>query len=574
MNQLSLDACVFCESGRKEKNEDAADIKIPEVPYELVNKGIALAVADGVSTAGAGQEASETAIVRFIEEYYKTPDTWSVARSGEKILSTINLRLFRKSHEYTTTNKGYLSTFSSLVLKSKTAHYFHVGDSRIYLFRNGELKQITRDHTVLIADGRNSLSRALGMDSRLHVDYGKIPMELGDVFILSSDGIHDFIPEDKLIEILSLELDSDAAVNQLKATAWNNGSDDNTSAIIAKVSSLPDENLDDYSAQLTRLPFPPNLSEGMKIDGYRIKKELFSSNRSQVYLVEDVELNELYVMKTPSRNFIDDVNYIDRFIQEEWIGSRIESEHVVKTIQQKRTRNYLYYVMEYIEGVSLDKWIAKNQPPNPKKTISLIKQIAKGLKCFHENETIHQDLKPANIIIDKNEKAIIVDFGSVYVAGLAEQHRPLTHDGALGTATYSDPTYLLGNNPGIQGDVYALATIAYEMFCGNLPYGDDIEECQSAMQYDRLRYESAAMYNPVIPIWFDRALQKGVTFDLQERYASIDALLRDLTHPNPEFLKDEPKVVKNTNAVMFWKLVSAFLCVTLVLVIYLFSVQS
>lgn len=574
MTHLHLDTSGFSEAGVKPQNEDAADIKVPDDSYNLVNKGIALAIADGVSTAGAGKEAAETAIVRFIEEYYKTPDTWSVARAGEKILSTINLKLFRRSHEYTTANKGYLCTFSALIIKGKTAHFFHVGDSRIYLYRKNTLKQITRDHSVQISDGKQSLSRALGMDSRLNVDYGKLPLEPDDIFLLSTDGIHEFIPTEKLQDIFELGLGCEDTLDQLKASACNNHTDDNISAIVAKVLSLPEESLDDYSAQLTRLPFPPELSPGMKIDGYLIKKELFSSSRSQVYLVEDEESSAIYVMKTPSGNFVDDMSYIDRFIQEEWIGSRINSDHVVKVIKQNRTRNYLYYLMEYIDGVGLDKWITAHQPPNPKQSIELIKQVADGLRCFHDNETVHQDLKPANVIVDSNGKAIIVDFGSVYVAGLAEQHRPLSHDGALGTATYSDPAYILGGNPGIQGDIYSLATITYELFCGQLPYGEDIDECQSASQYDRLRYESASVHNPVIPIWFDRALQKAVAFDLEERYTNTDALIRDLTHPNTEFLKDAPKVVKQTNAVLFWKLVSAFLFVTLVLVVYLFSLYS
>ena len=83
----------------------------------------------------------------------------------------------------------------------------------------------------------------------------------------------------------------------------------------------------------------------------------------------------------------------------------------------------------------------------------------------------------------------------------------------------------MGINSGVQGDLYALATIAYDMFTGVLPYGNGIENCQSALDYDRLRYRTANQFNPVIPLWFDRALERGVDFDLQKRYSSIDAFL-------------------------------------------------
>jgi serine/threonine protein phosphatase PrpC len=571
MSELHLNIARFSEAGIKDVNEDSVGSCQPTESYPLMSKGVTLALADGVSTAEAGQEASQTSIERFIDEYYQTPDTWSVARSGEKILSTVNLRLFRKSHEFTTENKGYLCTFSAVVVKSRTLHYFHVGDSRVYLLRDGELKQLTTDHVAKIADNHTCLARALGMDSRLHVDYGHVSLETGDRILLTSDGVHDFVNAERLQELLSQQGSLDGLVEEIRNASVEQKTDDNLSAVLAEVESLPDENLDDLSAQLTRLPFPPNLEAGMKLDGYRIIKEIFASSRSQLYLVEDEASGERYAMKTPSPSFSEDIAYIDRFIQEEWIGKRINSHHVVGVIDQARPRTALYYLMEYVEGEGLDKWIARHPQPSPKQSIALIKQVAEGLKAFHDNEAIHQDLKPANIQIALDGHVVLLDFGSVYVAGLAELQRPLRHEGALGTASYSDPLYLMGRNPGIQGDVYALATVAYELFSGHLPYGEGVEECRTALDYDRLRYKSASHHNPVIPLWFDSALEKGVAFDLQERYHTIDDLVQDLTQPNPDFLRGDPVVEKNTSTLLFWKLLSGFWFASFFLVLYLFS---
>jgi len=186
-------------------------------------------------------------------------------------------------------------------------------------------------------------------------------------------------------------------------------------------------------------------------------------------------------------------------------------------------------------------------------------------------ETIHQDLKPGNILVSENNQVKVVDFGSVFVAGLAEVFIPLEHEGVLGTATYSDPKYLLGKNTGVQGDLYALATITYEIFTGKLPYGDKIEECQTAFEYDRLRYISATAANPIIPMWFDRTLERGVSFDLEQRYNNIPEFIKDLKKPNPTYLLDDPKVTKNKSQVLFWQLLSGFWILMLVLVVALFT---
>ncbi|MEJ2415787.1 MAG: bifunctional protein-serine/threonine kinase/phosphatase [Exilibacterium sp.] len=576
MTKLFLDAGFVTDKGLKSSgiNEDYAGINIPTDAYLLLSKGAVLAIADGVSSAEAGKEASKTAVTRFIDEYFATPDTWSVSHSGKKVLSTINLRLHRKSHKYTHEGKGFLSTFSAVVIKGRFVHFFHVGDSRVYLLRKNrptELECLTTDHKVAISNQHSVLSRAIGMDNHLTLDYGKHELQIGDRLVLCTDGVYDFIDAEQFIELLNIESSAAELSQSLIDAAIQNNSDDNVSAIVAIIKQLPEQNLDDYSAKLTRLPFPPVFEPGMVIDGYKIVRELFASSRSQLYLVCDQETDAQLVMKTPSKNFEDDINYIDRFIQEEWIGSRIHSPNVVEIVRQTRPRTALYYLMRYVDGIGLDKWMLNNNPVSPRRAIEIVKQIGAGLSVFHDNEALHQDLKPANVLITADERAVIVDFGSVYVAGLAELYRPLDHTCALGTASYSDPLYLLGRNPGIAGDVYALATITYEIFTGFLPYSDQIEECHTSSDYDRLRYVSASLHNPKIPIWFDRALEKGVSFDLQQRYRTITELLKDLTKPNPEFLTDDPVTERSANTELFWKLMSGFWFLTLLVVMYLFS---
>lgn len=572
---LKLDYHVISDAAGKTTNEDAAGIHCPSGPYMQTYKGAAFVVADGVSSAEAGREASKTAVNTFLQDYFKTPDTWSVRHSAEQVLSTINLRLYRHSHAFSNDTKGHLCTFSAVVIKSHSAYIFHVGDSRVYHWRDQQLEQLTTDHTVHISKGRSFLARALGMDGNLQLDYQRVHLAAGDKLLLSTDGLHEFVSPTELNHILTTAVSSEAAAEALKSSALAAGCDDNLSVIVVDVQQLPNEDIDDYQDRLTKLPFPPAFAPGMKVDGYEIVRELFASSRSHMYLVKDLETGVMAAMKAPSANFEDDSSYIERFIREEWIGSRINSPYVVGIIRQSRPRTFLYYVMEYVEGDSMDNWLAKNHPVKPARALRLLDQIATGIQAFHDCETIHQDLKPGNVIVQRNkesgeENAIIVDFGSVFVAGVAEIFIPIDHDSVLGTASYSDPLYLTGKNSAIQGDVYSLATIAYELFTGKLPYSDKIENCKVPSDYDRLRYVSAAKINPRIPVWLDRALEKGVDFDLQHRYTTVTEFMQDLRRPNPNFLRDEVKQSTKNSSLLFWQLLSGFWFVTLLLVIYLF----
>lgn len=561
----------YTSAGIKPFNEDSIGSHVPDEHHQLTHKGVCAFVADGVSTAEAGKQASELSIHQFITDYYKTPDTWSVEHAGQQILAGINSKLYRLSDAYRVESKGFLCTFSGVVVKSRTAHVFHVGDSRVYLLRAGELKAITHDHCAYLSKNQLVLSRAVGMDSQIHVDYTALPIENGDVILCTSDGVHDFLDHSTMTDILNAESDVTKASEALYHAALEAGSDDNISAVLMRIDQVSDENIDDFNARLTRLPFPPELEPGMNIDGLHVLEEIYASSRSQLYRVQDIESGKVFVMKTPSINFEEDNHYIDRFIQEEWIGQRIHSPYVVEVVNLNREKHFLYYLMESIDGQPLSQWIKHNPMPHPTTAMNIIEQIAEGLKAFHRNDTTHQDLRPSNIMINEDNKLKIVDFGSVYVAGIAEVYKPIVHDGALGTASYADPLYLQGKNPGTQGDLFSLGVMAYELFTHHLPYGSEVEECTSGQDFDRLRYKSANKYNAIVPMWFDRALEKSVKFDLQERYRTIREFIQDLKYPNPEFLRDDPKQEFTKSPLLFWQMMSLFWILMIFIMVALFS---
>jgi len=178
--KLSVSIAFASEPGVKEENQDFAGSLIPD-DHQLAYKGIAAAIADGMSGCDAGREASHCCVAAFLDDYYSTPESWSVKYAGQKILSATNSWLYSQGQRRYQSTHGMVSTLSAIVLKSNTAHLFHVGDSRIYRLRGGNLEQLTRDHRVRAGNERDYLNRAMGIEPRLEVDYQALPLQRGDL---------------------------------------------------------------------------------------------------------------------------------------------------------------------------------------------------------------------------------------------------------------------------------------------------------------------------------------------------------------------------------------------------------
>ena len=549
-------------AGIKTENEDAIGIRIPD-DAAMTTKGAVAMIADGVSAAEAGREASETCVHNFLSDYYSTPESWTVKNSAQKVLTSLNRWLYSQSQRFADERKGYLTTLSAVVFKSHSAHIFHVGDSRVYRLRGSELEQISRDHALAISDHQSYLTRAMGLDIKLDVDYHLIELEAEDIFILTTDGVHDFVSSKTIVETINRHsADFENASKQLINTALAQGSDDNLSCQIIRIDSLAAQQVNDVVSKLTALPFPPFLSKGMILDGYKILREIYASTRSQLYLVEDVESGAHYCMKTPSVNFEDDPAYIERFVMESWIGSRINNVHVVKVIEVAGKKTCLYYLTEYISGLTLTQWIKENPRPAVQEVVYLVEQVAKGLRAFHRRETLHQDIKPDNIIIDRNGIAKIIDFGSCFVAGIAEIGSPLEQDIPLGTACYSAPEHILKKRPGYQSDIFSLAVITYEMLTGKLPFNGKLEDCHSAKDFLSTQYTPSYQLNPLVPVWIDGALKKALRFSPERRHQEVAEFIYELQHPNEKYLAVGFKPLAERDPLLFWKITTGLLFVT------------
>ncbi|MBK7646573.1 MAG: bifunctional protein-serine/threonine kinase/phosphatase [Betaproteobacteria bacterium] len=565
--QLRVSAGQYSDKGRKEANQDFHGICIPREP-QLSGKGIAIALADGISSSAVSQEAAQAAVLALLEDYYCTSDAWSVKTSAEHVLVATNSWLHSQTqqsqHRYDR-ERGYVCTFSGMVIKSTTAHLFHVGDARIYRLKGGALEQLTEDHRVRVSSVQSYLARAMGMDRKLEVDYLPIPLTIGDVFLLATDGVYEFTDGAFVSEAVNRCTDQlDQAAREIVDEAYRRGSGDNLTAQIIRIDELPSPESNEMYRQLSELPFPPPLDARMTFDGYQIVREIKGSARSHIYLAVDGDSGERVVIKTPSVDQADNTAFLERFLMEEWIAKRINSPHVLKPCSQTRKRNFIYVVTEYIEGQTLAQWMIDNPKPDLPAVRGIIEQIAKGLQAFHRLEMVHQDLKPDNIMIDGTGTVKILDFGATRVAGIMEIATPIEQINLLGSAAYAAPEYFLGENGSSRSDIFSLGVIAYQMLSGKLPYGAEVARARTKAAQKKLTYKTVLNEEREIPAWVDDAIRKAVEPNPFERYEELSEFVYDLHHPNNEFLnKTRPPLIER-NPVIFWKSVSFVLMLVVI----------
>ena len=560
--KLAVSIGQHSSRGRKATNQDFYGALIPEEPA-LSMKGIAVALADGISSSGVSGVASSSAIRSFLTDYYCTSEAWSVKTSAHRVIAATNSWLHaetRRSQYAYDRDKGYVCTLSVLVLKPGVAHIFHIGDSRIHRVAGRSLEQITEDHRVAVSSQQSYLGRALGINPHVEIDYRTIRIEEGDVFVLTTDGVHDHVGAEHVVgEIEAGPDDLDGAARRIVEAAYEAGSPDNLTVQIVRVETLPLGEPADLLERALDLPPAPPLDARMVLDGYRVLRTIHGSDRSHVHLASDVESGALVALKVPSIALRDDPAYLKRFLMEEWIARRLNSPHVLRAHPQARKRSHLYLVLEYVDGQTLAQWMLDHPDPGLETVRRLVEQIAKGLSAFHRKEMVHQDLRPQNIMIDAAGTVKIIDFGSTRVAGVAELEPDGDGAGLLGTAQYTAPECFLGEAATQRSDTFSLGVIAYQMLTGHLPYGADVAKLRTGSQRRKLRYRPAKGIRPSIPGWVDGALKKAVHPLPLKRYEAVSEFIHDLRTPNPAFSDTRTVPLLERDPLLFWKAVSLIL---------------
>lgn len=551
-------------AGAGSVNQDFHGAMLPEGALRT-SKGIAVAIADGIGSSRVSQVASAAAVRGFLDDYYATSDAWSVRRSAQRVLSATNSWLHAqtmRSDARFDKDSGYVCTFSALILRGREVHMLHVGDARIYRLHPHALEQLTDDHRVQVSSVESYLGRALGAGPNVEIDYGCWQTEVGEVYLLATDGAWARLDAAAVHDALAQSgNDFDSAARLLAESARPRGSDDDSTVQLLRIDELPDADVAQMQLQREGLVLAPPLAPRARFEGFTLVRDLHVSSRSHVHLAVDDATGQQVVLKLPSVDLHEDADYLDRFVLEEWVARRLDSPHVLKASPIERPRGHLFVAMEYVDGQTLAQWMVDHPLPDLDSVRAIVEQLAKGLQALHGKEMLHQDLRPENVMIDRSGTVKIIDLASAHVAGLADSAGERDALAIVGTLQYTAPEYFTGHGGSARSDLFSLAVITYQMLTSQLPYGLHASRVRTPTDANRLRYMSLRHFRPELPHWVDAVLQKALHPNPAKRQVVVSEFVHDLRAPGQEFRHARALPLSERHPVLVWQ------CTTLVLLV-------
>ena len=552
---LKVSIGQYSTAGVKQQNQDFHGVYLPE-GHVLKQKGIACAIADGIGSSNVSHLAAETAVGSFLSDYYSTSDAWSTQTSAERVIRATNSWLYAQTQQSQgrfDKDRGYVCTLSALILKQQQAHVFHVGDSRIYRIRDHEIELLTHDHRVWLSSKEHYLSRALGADYRIEIDYRNIELKEKDIFLLMTDGVYEFVTDQQLLDLTLIDADLNQLAKGLVEKALEQGSDDNLSFQVIRVEQLPE--LNQFHIQQDYV-FPQQLSKGEVFEGYVIDKILHQNHRSCLYLAHDTQQQPL-VIKTLGVDLQQDKNAVEQFQLEDWVSKRLKHDNLMQCYPHNTEKKYLFQCYEYLQGETLAQWLHRQEKPlNLDEILPILQQTALALNAMHRLEMLHQDIRPKNIIVLNTESAMkikLIDYGSTAVRGLVEIN-PKNANRPLGTLAFMAPEYFIDHSPSVHSDQFSLAVMAYYLLTKQLPYGTDLARCNSLKQLKKVQYYSIRKYRPDLPIWLDKILGQALSIEPTHRFEALSELIHNLMHPSKELLNSKPPAIIERDPLRFWQI--------------------
>ena len=552
---LKVSIGQYSTAGVKQQNQDFHGVYLPE-GHVLKQKGIACVIADGIGSSNVSHLAAETAVGSFLSDYYSTSDAWSTQTSAERVIRATNSWLYAQTQQSQgrfDKDRGYVCTLSALILKQQQAHVFHVGDSRIYRIRDHEIELLTHDHRVWLSSKEHYLSRALGADYRIEIDYRNIELKEKDIFLLMTDGVYEFVTDQQLLDLTLIDADLNQLAKRLVEKALEQGSDDNLSLQVIRVEQLPE--LNQFHIQQDYV-FPQQLSKGEVFEGYVIDKILHQNHRSCLYLAHDTQQQPL-VIKTLGVDLQQDKYAVEQFQLEDWVSKRLKHDNLMQCYPHNTEKKYLFQCYEYLQGETLAQWLHRQEKPlNLDEILPILQQTALALNAMHRLEMLHQDIRPKNIIVLNTESAMkikLIDYGSTAVRGLVEIN-PKNANRPLGTLAFMAPEYFIDHSPSVHSDQFSLAVMAYYLLTKQLPYGTDLARCNSLKQLKKVQYYSIRKYRPDLPIWLDKILGQALSIEPTHRFEALSELIHNLMHPSKELLNSKPPAIIERDPLRFWQI--------------------
>jgi serine/threonine protein kinase/serine/threonine protein phosphatase PrpC len=538
-------------AGTKPINEDFAGAMLPGKDEQ--DMGVIMALADGVSMGGMGKEAAQTTVTSLVRDYFCTPPTWDTSVALDHIIAAQNAWLVALNKRRP--ELGF-TTLTALVLRGQTYTLAHVGDTRCYLLRDGQLTQLTHDHVVNHTDFKHQLLRSVGSEDRLAVDYSQGEVMLGDCFILLSDGVYGFLSDARIKAIFkdisqqtgtTWQSLAEKLADQLVQAALKSNSNDNASALVAYVKGLSAATLEDATLAALNLPIPPLLKVGDKIDGFEVLAAVADSGINVIYQVKETATDKLFALKTLHPSRAKDKEERTMLVHEAWLTQQLSQQlHAtsaaaslvhLKPLEGNPSAYYIVY--DWHNGETLQQQLDKGAPFDVAHALSCATQITKALSHLHRQNVIHRDIKPANLHQGADGVLRLLDLG----VALSGKEPAAMRDLHAGTPSYINPEqwgvhYIsnyknsskAGNNdaddskeaPDAQSDLFALGVTLYQLLTGKLPYGEVLPGQSGRYYRDPL---APSRHRPEIPKWLDNIVLKAIARDKNQRFETAEELL-------------------------------------------------
>ena len=525
--------------GPRERNEDSVGFIVPD--SDLLNsKGACFAIADGVSGSSDGLFASKNIIKSLSNDFYSTPVSWTIQESLNKVITSINLWIYNQSQ--TEKYKSSLaSTLSTLIIRGCSYFIAHIGDTRVYLIRNKKIKKLTRDHVWNGRDMRHILSKAIGLDKTISIDFYEGKIKKGDVFIIVSDGVWGHLSDLKIETFFQNLKKNKSFAEVLTEEAVKHKTKDNASALVINVKEVGDDSIGNLQSLQNHLPVPKKLNKGDLIDSFKVVEKIHDSRKTILYKVQNKK-KQLFVLKTLAPTLNKSVDDKKSLINEEWILKRLISEHFPQIFSGHINKTYLYYLMTWHQGVSLDQRIKNDHHFSINGVVNIADKVANAISILHRLNIIHRDIKPENIFYGDDHKIRILDFGvakNSQIDDIPSMANP-------GTPSFMAPELFDNNEADEQADIYALGVTLYYLLTRKYPYGE-IEAFQSPKFGNVI---PPSKYRRDIPIWFNNFILKAVEKNKSDRFETIEEMIivLELRDKNTIQIRNKPLLEKTESS--------------------------
>ncbi|WP_150427413.1 bifunctional protein-serine/threonine kinase/phosphatase [Dechloromonas sp. CZR5] len=535
-------------TGPRERNEDYCGVATPE-GLELENKGVIAAVADGIGGHKGGREAAEYTVRGLLADYFATPDTWSIPRAVETVTTALNRWVIAEGSRNAEL-AGMATTLSAVVLRGRRFYTAHIGDSRIYRLQEGRLHQLTVDHTWEHPELNNVLSRAIGLDPRVLMDFADGELVLHDRFLLVSDGVWGVLPDALMADVLLDHPEPQAAAAALTSLALANGGHDNASAVVVDVLGLPPASLRDSLEGAASLPLPGRLKPGHELDGLVVEEVLHDSRETLLYRVRNPRNGQQWVLKTLQPAMVGDAEATAALLMEEWRARRVVSPFFPQVLPADQ-RSCLYYLMTWHPGATLQARLDGDQHFPVGEVVRLGIALLKAIAALHRLDIVHRDVKTDNVHLGQDGVLRILDLGVAVSLAERKAGDPI---GQAGTPSYMAPELFADPEPAFGHDLYAAGVTLYHLLTRKYPYGE-IEPFQTPNFGEPAR---PTRWRPEIPGWLENILLKAVAREARDRFETAEefilALERGAARP---IAAPGCQPLVQRNPLRLWKMVAA-----------------